>query len=65
MTPIDKKLYLPYQKAYYAFKLSQAGRRFKNKDLLSFFDMLISFDAKVKSGTKHDRIYFEQGLLET
>jgi DNA polymerase III delta subunit len=65
LTPIEKKLYLPYQKAFYAYKLSQTSRKFKRKDLLSFFDMLLSFDAKVKSGTKHDRIYLEQGLLET
>ena len=64
MTPIEKKLYLPYQKAFYAYKLSQASRKFKKKELLFFFDMLLSFDAKVKSGTKHDRIYLEQGLLE-
>jgi hypothetical protein len=65
MTPIEKKLYLPNQKAFYAYKLSQASRKFKKKDLVFFFDMLLSFDAKVKSGTKHDRIYLEQGLLET
>jgi hypothetical protein len=65
LTPIEKKLYLPYQKAFYAYKLSQTGGKFKRKDLLFFFDMLLSFDAKVKSGTKHDRIYLEQGLLET
>ncbi len=64
LTPIDKKLYLPYQKAFYAYKLSQTSRRFKKKDLLFFFDMLLSFDAEVKSGTKHDRSYLEQGLLE-
>jgi hypothetical protein len=65
MNPVEKKLYLPYQKTFYAYKLSQTSRKFKNKDLLFFFDMLLSFDAKVKSGTKHDRIYLEQGLLET
>jgi DNA polymerase III delta subunit len=65
LTPIEKKLYLPYQKAYYAFKLSQTSRKLKRKNLLFFFDMLLSFDAKLKSGTKHDRIYLEQGLLET
>jgi hypothetical protein len=65
VTPIEKKLYLPHQKAFYAYKLSEASRKFKRKDLLFFFDMLLIFDAKVKSGTKHDRLYLEQGLLET
>ena len=64
MTPIEKKLYLPYQKAFYAFKLSQSSHKFKKGDLLFFLDMLLSFDAKAKSGTKHDRMYLEQGLLE-
>jgi len=64
MTPLEKKLYLPYQKPFYAYKLSKTGQRFKRKDLLSFFNMLMYFDAKIKSGTKQDRIRLEHGLLE-
>jgi DNA polymerase III delta subunit len=64
MTPLDKKLYLPYQKPFYAYKLSKTGQRFKRKDLLSFFNMLMYFDTKIKSGTKQDRIRLEHGLLE-
>jgi len=63
--PLEKKIYLPYQKTFYAYKLSKTSRMFKKKDLLSFFNMLIQLDAKVKSGTKQDRIRLEHGLLES
>jgi DNA polymerase III delta subunit len=64
MTPLDKKLYLPYQKTFYAYKLSKTGQRFKKKDLLSFLNMLMDLDTKIKSGTKQDRIHMEHGLIE-
>ncbi|MCX5812885.1 MAG: hypothetical protein NT178_10130 [Proteobacteria bacterium] len=64
MTPLEKKLYLLYQKPFYAYKLSKTSQRFKKKDLLSFFNMLMHFDTKIKSGTKQDRIRLEHGLLE-
>jgi DNA polymerase III delta subunit len=64
MIPLEKKLYLPYQKTFYAYKLSKTSQRFKRKDLLSFLNMLMHFDNKVKSGTKQDRIRLEHGLLE-
>jgi DNA polymerase III delta subunit len=64
MTPIERKLYFPFQKTFYAYKLSKTSQRFKKKDLLSFFNMLMDFDTKVKSGTKQDRIRLEHGLLE-
>jgi DNA polymerase III delta subunit len=64
MAPLDKKLYLPYQKTFYAYKLSKTSQRFNKKDLLSFLNMLMDFDARIKSGTKQDRIRLEHGLLE-
>jgi DNA polymerase III delta subunit len=64
MTPLEKKLYLPYQKAFYAYKLSKTSQRLKRKELLSLLNMLINFDTKVKSGTKQDRVRLEHGLLE-
>jgi DNA polymerase III delta subunit len=64
VAPLEKKLYLPYQKTFYAYKLSKTSQQFKRKDLLSFLNMLMYFDSKVKSGTKQDRIRLEHGLLE-
>jgi DNA polymerase III delta subunit len=63
ITPLEKKLYLSYQKPFYAYKLSKTSQRFKRKDLLSFFNMLMYFDTKIKSGTKQDRIRLENALL--
>jgi DNA polymerase III delta subunit len=63
MTPLEKKLYLPYQKPFYAYKLSKTSQLFKRKELLSFLNMLMYFDTKIKSGTKQDRISLENCLL--
>ena len=62
--PLEKKLYLPFQKTYYAYKLSKTSQKFKRKDLLFFLDMLLHLDTEIKSGTKHERIYLESGLMD-
>jgi DNA polymerase III delta subunit len=60
----EKRRYLPYQHPYYAYKLSKVGHNISQKDLLAFFEMLTTFDAQVKRGTKYDRIRMEYGLLK-
>jgi DNA polymerase III delta subunit len=60
----EKRRYLPYQHPYYAYKLSKVGHKISRKDLLAFFEMLTTFDAQVKRGTKYDRIRMEYGLLK-
>ncbi len=60
----DKRRYLPFQHPYYAFKLTQSGKKQDVKDLLEFFEMLTSLDAQIKSGTRYDRIRMECGLLK-
>lgn len=60
----EKRRYLPYQHPYYAYKLSKVGHKISKKDLLAFFEMLTTFDAQVKRGTKYDRIRMEYGLLK-
>jgi DNA polymerase III delta subunit len=60
----EKRRYLPYQHPYYAYKLSKVGHNISKKDLLAFFEMLTTFDAQVKRGTKYDRIRMEYGLLK-
>jgi DNA polymerase III delta subunit len=60
----EKRRYLPYQHPYYAYKLSKVGHKISKKDLLVFFEMLTTFDAQVKRGTKYDRIRMEYGLLK-
>jgi len=62
--PLDKKHFLAFQKPFYAYNLFRASRRYTRSDLLSFLDMLIRFDARMKSGARHDRTNFEAGLLE-
>ena len=59
-----KKRYLPYQHPYYAFKLSGTSKKISRKSLVEFYEFLCSLDAKVKSGTKHDRTLMEFGLLK-
>jgi DNA polymerase III delta subunit len=60
----EKRRYLPYQHPFYAYKLSKVGHKISKRDLLSFFEMLTTFDAQVKRGTKYDRIRMEYGLLK-
>ena len=60
----EKRRYLPYQHPYYAYKLSKVGHNISKRDLLAFFEMLTTFDAQVKRGTKYDRIRMEYGLLK-
>jgi DNA polymerase III delta subunit len=60
----EKRRYLPYQHPYYAYKLSKVGHKISKKDLLAFFEMLTTFDAQVKRGTKYDRMRMEYGLLK-
>ncbi len=60
----EKRRYLPYQHPYYAYKLSKVGHKISKRDLLAFFEMLTTFDAQVKRGTKYDRIRMECGLLK-
>jgi DNA polymerase III delta subunit len=60
----EKRRYLPYQHPYYAYKLSKVGHNISQKDLLAFFEMLTTFDAQVKRGTKYDRVRMEYGLLK-
>jgi DNA polymerase III delta subunit len=60
----EKRRYLPYQHPFYAYKLSKVGHKISKRDLLAFFEMLTTFDAQVKRGTKYDRIRMECGLLK-
>jgi DNA polymerase III delta subunit len=60
----ESKHYLPFQKAYPAFKLSRTGQKMSMKTLLAFMDALAKFDVKVKTGTKHDRVRLECSFLE-
>ncbi len=60
----EKRRYLPSQHPFYAFKLSKVGRGISEGDLLAFYDMLAQFDIQVKSGTKHDRVRLEYGLVK-
>jgi len=61
--PLEKRHYLAFQKPYYAYNLCKSSRRTSEKTLLSLLAMLARFDRKVKQGTRHDRINFEEGLL--
>jgi DNA polymerase III delta subunit len=63
--PSEKRHYLPYQKPYYAYKLSATSKKVSRRDLIAFYGMLSDFDIRVKKGTKHDRIQLERALLET
>ena len=62
--PKEKKQYFPYQKPYYAFKLSKTSVKFSRKELVSLLGMLAHLDALIKKGTKYDRVRLEAGLLE-
>jgi DNA polymerase III delta subunit len=62
-TPSEKRHYLAYQKPFYAYKLCKTSEEFSRKTLVSFLRMLAEFDLKVKTGTKHDRLRLEAGLL--
>ncbi len=62
--PKERKHYFPYQKPYYAFKLSKTSMKFSKKELVSLLGMLAHLDALIKKGTKHDRVRLETGLLE-
>ena len=64
MEPLDKKIYLPWQKPYYAFKLSKTSQSFSRKKLISIINMLMEVDTRIKSGTKQERMLLEQGLTE-
>ena len=62
--PQERKHYLPYQKPYYAFKLSQTSMKFSKKELVSVLGMLARLDALIKKGTKYDKVRLETELLE-
>ena len=62
--PQERKHYFPYQKPYYAFKLSKTSMKFSRKELTSLLGMLAHLDALIKKGTKYDRVRLETGLLE-
>lgn len=65
LKPVEKKQYLPFQKGYYAFKLSNTSRKFDKKDLISFLDTLSRIDLAIKKGPEHQRrVILEAGLLE-
>jgi DNA polymerase III delta subunit len=59
-----KKRYLPFQHPYYAYKLFTTARKLPKKSLIDFYEFLSSLDVKIKSGTKHDRVLMEYGLLK-
>ncbi len=60
----EKRRYLSYQHPFYAYKLYKVGQKISRKDLLAFFEMLATFDAQVKRGTRYDRVRMEYGLLK-
>ncbi len=62
--PKERKHYFPYQKPYYAFKLSKTSMKFSKKELISFLGMLAHLDVLIKTGTRYDRLRLETGLLE-
>jgi DNA polymerase III delta subunit len=64
LVPKEKKQYFPYQKPYYAFKLSKTSMKFSRKELVSLLGVLAHLDALIKKGTKYDRVRLEVGLLE-
>lgn len=62
--PTEKKHYFPYQKPYYAYKLSKASQKMAKQSLLSFLEKLTMFDVTVKKGTRYERTNLELGLLD-
>ncbi|MBP8626469.1 MAG: hypothetical protein KBI10_07240 [Syntrophorhabdales bacterium] len=60
----ERKHYLPFQKNYYAYKLSSISRKFDTKDLLLFLDRLVKIDLGIKTAPEHERrAILEAGLL--
>lgn len=59
----EKKHYFPYQKPFYAHKLSKASRKITKQTLISFFNSLTIADIRMKRGTRFDQIYMERDLL--
>lgn len=59
----EKKHYFPYQKPFYAHKLSKASRKITKQTLISFFNSLTISDIRMKRGTRFDQIYMERDLL--
>ena len=68
----EKKHYFPYQKPFYAHKLSKASRRIPRQTLVSFLNSLAMTDvriksmseAKMKGGVSFDQVHLERDLLE-
>jgi len=60
----EKKHYFPYQKPFYAHKLSKASRRIPRQTLISFFNNLTLSDVRMKRGTRFDQTHMERDLLE-
>ena len=60
----EKKHYLPYQKPYYAFKLTQTSRKMSAPALMALFHRLALFDRRLKSGTKFELAHLEQALFK-
>jgi len=59
----EKKHYFPYQKPFYANKLSKASRKITKQTLISFFNSLTIADIRMKRGTRFDQIHMERDLL--
>jgi DNA polymerase III delta subunit len=62
--PMEKKHYFPFQKPYYAHKLSKISRKTAKQAFITFLEILTMLDAQIKKGTRYDRIRLECGLLE-
>jgi DNA polymerase III delta subunit len=60
----EKKHYFPYQKPFYAHKLSKASRRIPRQTLIAFLNSLTMSDVRMKRGTRFDQTYMERDLLE-
>lgn len=64
LKPLEKRHYFPYQKPYYAHKLSKVSRKTAKQVFIAFLEILTTLDAHIKKGTRYDRIRLECGLLE-
>jgi DNA polymerase III delta subunit len=60
----EKKHYFPYQKPFYAHKLSKASQRISKQTLISFLNSLTMADVRMKRGTRFDQFHMERDLLE-
>lgn len=60
----EKKHYYPFQKPFYAHKLSQASRRISRQTLVSFLNSLTMSDVRMKRGTRFDQTFMERDLLD-